>query len=104
MSNAWAASSRTINTPQPGCWLVRLVKKGPLVPARIWQEGAEFKAEVIDESVPVMTIWHARGVPIPEDDFHFRVDEIRWFREHRPNHPLVHPRRAVNPLDLEWNK
>lgn len=82
--------------------MVKLVKGGPMVPARIWSGPDGMLAEVIDERVDPLDIWHRRGEAITEGEFNFRLDEIVWFREHRPNHPACHPRKPVNLLDLEW--
>lgn len=97
-----APDRRVIQRPQPGWWMVKLVRRGPFVPARIWLDGDALRAEVIDEPVDPLEIWHRRGVAITESEFRFRVEEILWFREHRPNHPACHPRQAVDLLNLEW--
>lgn len=93
------AEKRTINVPQPGFWMVRLVKGGPYVPARIWHDGDALRAEIIDEPVDPITIWHGRGETIDGEAWQHQIDEIAWLRAHRPNNPRCHPRQPVNILN-----
>lgn len=102
-----------VDRPEPGFWLIRLVKRGPYVPARIyWSEGIDpdtgesidrprlLCGEVAGEPCDPFDIWLTRRKPIDEKDFRFRTDEIRWLRQNKPDTPQCHPRRPIDFTNL----
>ena len=101
-----------MDEPQPGFFLIRMMRRGPEVPARIWwstgtdEEGhpldrpLRLSAEIIDREVDPLEVWHRKRVPIPEQEFRYRRDLIRWARVHRPDMPECHPYRPVDMLRL----
>ena len=90
-----AGRPRPIDKPEAGCFTIRLVRKGPRVPARIRFEKGEYWAEVNGARVGaaaadplqadgVMRIWHY-GAEIEQAEYD------RLLR--RPNPP--NPRKPV---------
>lgn len=102
---------RRIDRPEPGHWLVRLVRGGPLVPARIFwaqtthepgnpenlMERSPFlAAEVGGDVVEVDSVWHRRGTPITEAEYRYRLAEMQWATEHAPAEAIAKPRQPVD--------
>lgn len=101
--------------PECGCWLIRVVKGGPRVAARICivETTAEpgvpdndmtgtrspfLAAFVLDEPVDIERVWHSRGEPITEAEFKFRCAEQSWLEQHKPDDPMATPAAPVNLL------
>lgn len=73
--------ARRIDQPEAGFFLLKLVRGGPRVAARIWHEGGEWWAEVAGNSYArhadpfyapfVMRIWH--GGDFVERDVYFQA-------------------------------
>lgn len=102
---------RRIDQPRPGYFLLRLVRHGPKVAARIvceqdsgrllWRaeiDGKWHGAWSVDpEASPgVMRIWTS-GEMVAEAEFRFRLALRDWALEAAPVHPAANPRR---PIDL----
>lgn len=99
-------------TEEPRCgWFKRkLVKHGPLVPARIWldQEIDEAGELLADERLlcEVNGQWAGAddqwpwlcGNPISNAEFDYLTASIAWSAEHAPHEPRANPRRAVDWL------
>ncbi len=93
--------------PEPGLFFVRLVRKGPWVPARIIFEGGLWRAEIngLADGAPtpdyldhraVMRIWES-GRAATEPEFDHALALKAWAEKHAPTHPAANPRK---PIDL----
>jgi hypothetical protein len=83
-----------IDRPQPGWYLARLVKRGPLVPARIWRFDGRFYAEVAGRAVDPLALWpRVAARPITEDEYHRLVAEAARCA---PDEPAANPTKPVN--------
>lgn len=102
---------RPIDRPAPGFWLMRQVKRGPLVPAAIMlvQTAAEpgepgnlmerspfLAAFIAGEPVDIAEIWEHRGTEISADEYEFQLRVVKWAQEHSPDDPLANPKRPVD--------
>ena len=95
--------ARAVAEPQPGYFLVRLVRKGPRVPAQIrhvdgqWNaviNGASFPAAADPAAAPrVFFIWHS-GEEIAEAEYR---KSLARSRAASPDDPLSNPGK---PIDL----
>lgn len=98
--------------PQCGFYARRLVKGGPIVPARIWLDRAidDETGELIgDETmlckvgdvqcdVDTQWIWLA-AKPISEAEYNYLRRRTQWAQQHDPGHP------AANPSDpVDWTR
>jgi len=107
---------RKLAEPQPGFWLVRAVKGGPLVPARIYwcdHEPGEpdnkldrwplpfLAAELAGKVADVERVWTMRGIPISEDEYRYRVADQAWARAHAPEEPVAQPYLPIDPLAVK---
>ena len=96
--------------PQCGFYVRRLVKGGPLVPARIWlqREVDEETGELIGDETMLCKVgntmrdasdewvWLAAR-PISEAEYHHLCRVVNWAQQHDPAHP------AANPSDpVDW--
>lgn len=102
--------TRRIDRPEPGFWMIRLVKGGPLVPAAIMRvqttqdpetgepmERSSFLAAFINgEPVDIDAVWLTRGTEITEAEYRFRVADAEWARRHAQFDPIANPRRRVD--------
>jgi hypothetical protein len=104
---------------------LRVVRDGPLVPARLWWCDHEpgvpenkldrgmlsvfMRADIADAEVPpeqliertwaTATHWkYARQ--IPEADYRHLVERLRWAETNRPDEPGLKPRRAVGSAQI----
>ena len=106
-----AMLARRIDRPEPGHWIVRLVRGGPAVPARIFwaqtthepgnpenvMERSRFlAAEIGGEVAEVDDVWLRRGTPITEAEYRYRVAEMQWAKEHAPNEAVAKPRQRAD--------
>ena len=96
--------------PVVGIWRVRLVKNGPFVPAKIWDEaergedGGLLEDEklfcIIDGSYQEPENWAERlnlyGIPIDEAEFQHLSNVSAWAKEHAPDQPEAAPREAID--------
>lgn len=102
--------TRIVSDPQPGFFVVRLVKGGPMVPAVIWRpcpleidpfEGIvqpldrwpHLQARILDRDVHPETVWHA-GRQVPMAEWQFLMASADWQQQHRPDQALARPRQA----------
>lgn len=96
--------------PQAGFYLGTLVRKGPLVPARIWREGeVDFVTEtptgnqILRCTVagnprdPVIEWQKLARRPIPQAEYEFQIADGAWAREFAPSDPKANPGQ---PIDL----
>lgn len=107
--------ARNIDRPEPGFWMVRLVKGGVDVPARIFREtclaepGAHANrmerptflvAEILGETVPLDDVWLRRGRPIDAAEYRFQVADFDHAVAWRPGDPKHAPRARVDLTQL----
>lgn len=105
------------NHPEPGHWLIRLVRRGAFVPCRIfegepiediwWESSANLVAEILGEPASMDRVWHARRLVLPrlpnltaEQEYAFRCAEHRWAKEFAPHEPIANPWRAVDMIAI----
>lgn len=107
---------RVINQPQPGYFKMRLVRKGPFVPAIIympcpcvpqgfaiapcqWLEPTERSrfliAEIDGGDAEVERVWIG-GHPIDLPEWQYLTDAAAWDRDNAPYAPATNPRRSIN--------
>lgn len=103
--------------PQPGFFLMRLVKKGwNKVPARIIYENRLWRAEINGEldgpavddplkSTSVMRIWET-GRIVPEPEYRHAIDLKAWALRKDPTHPAANPRRPIDLTEMKpvWSE
>jgi len=113
--------SRIIDRPQQGFYVIRLVKGGPLVPARIWRPCActvpngddaidpnalhewretcdrfpHLRGEIDGKHADLWMVWTS-GRPTTEANWRYMTDVSRWARAHAPHEPEAQPRETVN--------
>lgn len=94
----------------PGLFTLRLVKGGPACPARIERREDGLWRAIINGAAgpwhpdPVLApgverIWHG-GERASEANYDYLTALRLWAKEHAPDHPLLHPHRAVNLASL----
>lgn len=97
--------------PQCGWYARRLVKGGPLVPARIWleQDVNEATGELHSDEMLRCDVagraedpfeawtWLARH-PISEGDFNYLTEDSYWAAWHAPDDPVANPRQPIDFL------
>ena len=100
-------ASRRIDQPEPGYFLLRLVKGGPQVAACIRHDAGLWSAEIDGEPCGpahadpsqadgVFRIWHA-GRPTTAEEFAYRLQLRSWAVANDPSHPAA---QASRPVDL----
>ena len=110
----------------PRYFLMRAVRHGPLVPARLrWLDhapedpdenkldrgrlsivvcadiaGAEVEPErILDREHRPASHWGALH-PITETEYRYQISRLRWAEVHRPDDAAMRPRRAVDPASV----
>jgi hypothetical protein len=107
---------RSLNDPQPGYWLMRMVKGGPRVPATICivhttrEPGEEsnlmdrspfIAAFIAGDPVSIDDVWHRRGEPITESEYRFRVADLEYARRYAPDEPQAAPRKKIDLMQAK---
>lgn len=100
--------SLDINAPQPGYYQRRLVKGGPMVPAKIWLEEdvdevgdlmADQRLLCLVDGQPCDAVdqwtWLA-GRPISREDYEFMVADSTWCKSYAPHEPKANPTKPIN--------
>jgi hypothetical protein len=99
--------TRNVGKPEPGWFLIRLVRKGPFVPAKIdfspeagWHATVDGVAGAIashnpGEASDVFRIWHG-GVRIDQEEYDFRMARKNYAQRHAPDLPEANTRRAID--------
>ncbi len=108
--------SRVIDKPQPGYYRVRMVRKGPWVPALIYlpcpcvpvehdihpdewlrplDRSCFLAAEIDGADAEVERVWIG-GRPIPLTEWQYLTDSAAWDRENAPDSPAANPRHSIN--------
>ena len=117
--NVSRETPRSMDAPESGYWLIRVVKSGPVVPARIWtgrepeHEGLPIDlwpnsetrilgifAEIAGKPVDVDRVWHSKGVAITKEEFAFRMADHRWAATHAPHLPEAQPEKPIRVADV----
>jgi hypothetical protein len=94
--------SRRLDDPEPGYFLVRVIKGGPLVPAAIFHEFGVWRVEINGEiqadpnpeplkADKVVSIWHSFRERLTKEEYDRRVK-----RASDPADPSSRPREALN--------
>lgn len=105
--------ARPIDRPSPGHWLIRLVKGGPEVPARIYRHATAHEpgdaanvmerpaflvAEIAGEPAELDDVWLRSGRAIDEAEYRFQIADHAHARAFRPRDAKAEPRRAIDLL------
>lgn len=113
MSDKHSPTSRNLNRPEIGFWMIKLVRNGPEVPASIQWERTEYEpgnsenrmersailtARIAGEIVPWERVWHTKGRRITAQEYAYRVADHKWAREHAPEEPTANPDKPINLL------
>ena len=110
----FSGPARDVGKPEPGYFLMRLVRGGPQVPARIcrilpstdhpeglwWAEvnGETYASHADPSSAPmVFRIWHGAEFSTAEE-YQYRLKLKRWAETHQPDHPAAKPRAKIDRL------
>lgn len=106
--------SPRVDQPIAGHYSVRLVKRGPLLPLRIWfgppfdpvtreplDRSYDWRAELIGDQVSVWRFWpYCAASRISETEYRFMLSDRAWLLEHQPSSPEADPRARVDIADL----
>lgn len=103
--------TRDITAPQPGFWMVKLVKHGPEVPASIQrlpvadepgnprEDHSTYLAAFINgEPVDTDHVWLRKGRAITEAEYRYQIADQRWCRANAPEQPKADPTKPIDPL------
>lgn len=101
---------RRPDMPEPGCFAIRLVRKGPLVAARVsFQEGC-WCVEIDGRETrgptagpwedPAMERVALYGRPITPEEYAFMLARAAHARQHAPGHPAAKPDEPIDFLNL----
>jgi hypothetical protein len=110
-------SPREIDDARPGHFKVRLVKRGPWMPARLerdcactvngggdqsvhpWTDTCDrhqyLRGEIDGMTVDVDRVW-LFGEEITEDEFNYLTSSVQWDRENDATSPAARPREAID--------
>src|SRR5262249_8083999 len=100
---------RIIGQPEPGYWMVRLVRGGPEVPACIAlmtvadepgnprEDRSSYLAAFIGgEPVALSDVWERKGRPVTEAEYRFQLADAAWAKAHAPQEPKADPTRKID--------
>ena len=101
----WASDDDRGGLPVPGYFAMKLVRGGPLVPARItleeglWQASIDGKPGLADpdpaQATGVYRIWHSGQRSTPE--IHAYLEAVKaWAGKCNPNHPALNPYQPID--------
>ena len=102
---------RYMEYPEPGFWMIKLVKRGPEVPAAIvLAPGMEervgpplkswYVAFISGEPCAVDSVWFTRGREITRAEYDYQVADQRWCRENAPHLPKADPTVPIDPMKI----
>ena len=101
----WTPGDDRGGDPQPGLFLMRLVRGGPQIAARITCTDGQWQATVDGKPYPphsdpviaqhVYRVWHS-GIVITQGDYDYRLAVKAWATDHQPGHPCLSPYQAVD--------
>jgi len=97
--------------PEPCFCVIRAVRRGPDVPARVYLTLSEpgepenvldrggkpvLAAEIAGRTVDVDRVWHAVWEQeLTEAEYNARMAEIEWLRKYHPQDPLANPWKPI---------
>jgi hypothetical protein len=100
---------RRVDLPSSGFFTLRLVRGGWAVPAQIARNGRFWFAVVDGETLAAhadpfqaekVAAIHEFGTAIEQSHYVWLLALREWAAEHDPDHPCLHPYRAINPMQL----
>lgn len=99
---------RSIDKPEPGYFRLRLVRRGPWVPARIWLDhptdpltggpldrSVKLLAEIDGKPADIWKVWHW-GRPIHVTEYNYLRGVTEWALVHGQDAPEANPGVAVD--------
>jgi hypothetical protein len=100
-----------LSPPQPGIFMLRLVRKGQRVPARIILENGWWRAEIngVEEgprvedplaSRSIVRIWES-GQMVSQEVFDHALALKAWAEKNDPTHPAANPRQPVDLTKMQ---
>jgi hypothetical protein len=105
--------SRRVDMPECGYWMIRLVKGGPEVPARIYAHATQYEpgnpdnvmerpsflvAEISGEPAEVDSVWLRKGREITEREYNVALIDQRFARTFAPATPVANPTKRIDLL------
>lgn len=108
--------NRAISPPGTGYWLMKAVKGGPEVPASIQWERTECEPGEPDNQMdrsPILTariaskivawdrVWNWTKREIPRADHDFRMADMIWAKQYRPDLPIANPTKKLDLMQAE---
>lgn len=101
---------RRTDKPEPGYYLIRLVKNGPPVGAEIIHDDAGQWWTMVDDvlygpardpfQLETLCQVHSYGVESTQSEVAYRIELSRWAKAYSPNHPAANPKRPVDTENL----
>ena len=95
---------RQSDKPEPGHYLMKLIRNGPWVAAQIVIEDDQWSV-MIDGAwsgpsadpwlLPDMERVHWYGRPSTEAETKYRIGVKRWAEIHKPDHPAANPKSPI---------
>lgn len=112
MTRITTPGARIVSDPQPGFFVTRLTKCGPMVPAVIWRpcpleidhyEGIiqpldrwpHLQARILDHDVHPETVW-STGRSVPRAEWEYLTATVNWAQVWAPDHPLANPKTPIS--------
>ncbi len=104
---------RRIDRPEPGAWMIKLVRHGPEVAARIFvahtlhepgdpsnvmDRSPFLAAEIAGEPVDLYRVWETKGRAITGAEYRFQLADAAWARAHSPATPKANPRAPIDHM------
>jgi hypothetical protein len=102
------ANHRVAARPEPGLFKLRLVRRGPWLPARIWwcdhepgepdnllDTGPILVAEIAGQAADPLEVWE-HGQRIEQVEYNHRLKVVVWATMHAPQEPEAKPNERVD--------
>jgi hypothetical protein len=113
------AQIRILGRPEPGYFVVRLVKRGPLVPCLIWrpcpwvnpeplqdtpaveqwcmaaERSRPLRARIGQQEASVAEVWE-RGRRVSAQEYALRLEKTDWAARYAPHEPEANPAERVD--------
>lgn len=105
--------SRRVDAPECGFWMIRLIKGGPEVPARIYRHATDSEpgnpenvmerpsflvAEISGKPADVDSVWLRKGREITEREYNAALLDQRFARFFTPSAPVANPTQRIDLL------
>lgn len=110
------SEGRRIDRPEPGFFVMRFVKRGPEIPARIWRPCActvnggdgqslhdwlyscdrypHLQGEIAGKPAALHRVWEG-GKPTTEAHWRYLTDVRKWAETHAPEDPAANPGQPI---------